>query len=62
MRIPGVLLGILLRKMQLVNFLRGKGKFGDYVGIGGIAIEGIRFCGYIETIFLPETVEIIFHM
>lgn len=48
--------------MQLVNFLRGKGKFGDYVGIGGIAIEGIRFCGYIETIFLPETVEIIFHM
>ena len=48
--------------MQLVDLLGGECQFGDDVGIGGVAVEGIRFGGNIEAVFLAEPVEIVFHM
>ena len=61
---PGLLLILFLPGLfpglEFVNLLRGKGQLGDDVRIGGIAIEGIRLCGNIEAVFLPEPVKIIF--
>ena len=53
---------VLFRKVQFVNLLGGESQLGDDVGIGGVTVEGICFGGNVEAVFLPEPVEIIFHM
>ena len=48
--------------LEFIYLLSSEGQLGDHIGIGGIAVEGIGFRGDIEAVFLPEPVEIIFHM
>ena len=56
-------LSALLGQVQFVDFLGGKSQLGDDVGIaGGVAVEGVCLRGNVEAVFLPEPVEIVFHM
>ena len=48
--------------MQSVDLFRGKGQLRNDVGIFGIAVERVGFCGDVETVFLPEPVEVVFHV
>ena len=58
----GLIILQFIGNVNLVNFFRGKCQFGDNIGVGGIAVEGICFGGDIEAVFLPEPVEIILHV
>ena len=53
---------LLFALVELVNFFRCKGKFGDNVRIAGVAVERICGGGNIVAVFLTETVEIILDM
>ena len=48
--------------MEFINLLGGEGQFGDYIGVSGVAVEGVGLRGDIEAVFLAEAVEIILHM
>ena len=48
--------------MELINLLGGEGQLGDNIRIGGVAIEGVRFGGNVEAVFLPKTVEIVLNV
>ena len=52
----------LFALVELINLLRGESEFGDYIGVSGVAVEGVGLRGNIEAVFLAETVEIILHM